>query len=193
MRIGIDIDDTMTFIKDDLQEAAINYDKSLGNSGIPKNNNYYVGKQFSWQKDEYRYFMGTIRKNVVCHAKLRNGLINVLTKLIAEGNEIIIITARSNIYYDNPLKMTLDWLKKEHIPYSKLIINVKNKADICIKEKIDIFLDDDINNCLNVHKTGIKTYIMDNIDNKLDNNEIKRVYDFNEFYKCVKKYVQTEK
>ena len=44
MRIGIDIDDTMTFIKDDLLEAAINYDKSLGNSGKFLNDNYYVGK-----------------------------------------------------------------------------------------------------------------------------------------------------
>lgn len=29
MRIGIDIDDTMNFIKDDLEEAIINCDKSL--------------------------------------------------------------------------------------------------------------------------------------------------------------------
>ena len=112
MRIGIDIDDTMTFIKDDLDEAAINYDKSLGNSGEFLNDNYYVGKRFNWTKEQYAYFMGEVRKNVVMNAKLRNGLVEVLTKLREQGHEIIIITARSNRYYKNPYNMTIEWLKK---------------------------------------------------------------------------------
>lgn len=42
MRIGIDIDDTMTFIKDDLEQAAILYDISIGNSGKFLNDNYML-------------------------------------------------------------------------------------------------------------------------------------------------------
>ena len=190
MRIGIDIDDTMTFIKDDLLEAGINYDKSLGNSGIPLNDNYYVGQRFNWNKEEYAYFMGIIRKNVVENAKLRDGLLEILNKLINEGHEIIIITARSNVYYKDPEKMTLEWLKKEHIPYHKLILNATNKAKICKEEKIDIFLDDDIKNCQEVYESSIRTIIMDNQGNTLENDKIKRIYDFYDFYKCVKKYIQ---
>ncbi len=193
MRIGIDIDDTMTFIKDDLEKAAILYDKSLGNSGKFLKDDYYVGQRFNWNKDEYHYFMGTVRKEVVCNAKLRDGLIECLTELINNKIEIIIITARSNFYYDNPLDMTVNWLKKEHIPYSKLIINARNKAKVCKEENIDIFLDDDINYCLEVNELGIKTYIMDNGDNYLENNEIERIKDFNEFSKSVKNYIQTRK
>lgn len=190
MRIGIDIDDTMTFIKDDLLKAGINYDKSLGNNGIPVRDSYYVGEMFNWNKDEYRYFMGTIRKEVVCNAKLRDGLLEILNRLIAEGHEIIIITARSNIYYDNPEEMTINWLKKENIPYHKLILNAQNKAQICQKEQIDIFLDDDIKNCLEVNEQGIRTIIMDNLGNNLNNPNIERIYDFYDFYKSVKKYIQ---
>ena len=51
MKIGIDIDDTMTFIKKDLEKAAILYDKSLGNNGKFLNNNYYLGKRFNWNKE----------------------------------------------------------------------------------------------------------------------------------------------
>lgn len=192
MRIGIDIDDTMTFIKDDLLKAAIEYDKSLGNDGTFLNDDYYIGKRFNWNKDEYNYFMGEVRKEVVCNAKLRHGLLSCLNQLIEEGNEIIIITARSNIYYKEPLKMTLDWLKKEQIPYQKMIINAKNKAKYCKEENIDIFLDDDVDNCIKVNEAGIKTYIMDNIDNYLDDLKIERIYNFDEFYKSVKKYIQTK-
>ena len=147
MRIGIDIDDTMTFIKDDLLESAINYDKSLGNSGKFLNDNYYVGKRFEWNKEEYSYFMGEVRKQVVNNAKLRPGLIEILTKLREMGHEIIIITARSNRYYKDPYNMTINWLKKEQIPYDKLILPSVNKKKECFKEHIDIFLDDDVNNC----------------------------------------------
>lgn len=182
MRIGIDIDDTMTFIKDDLEEAAINYDKSLGNSGKVLNDNYYVGKRFNWNKKQYAYFMGEVRKNVVMNAKLRDGLIEVLTKLREQGHEIIIITARSNRYYKDPYNMTIEWLKKEQIPYDKLILPSVNKKKDCLKEHIDIFLDDDVNNCLSVNSVGIKTYVMDNVDNYLDDNNIIRVYDFYDFF-----------
>lgn len=84
-------------------------------------------------------------------------------------------------------------VKKENIPYSKLIINAQNKAKVCQEEHIDIFLDDDINNCLKVSEIGVKAFIMDNLDNILENNNIDRIKDFYEFNKCVKKYIQTEK
>jgi len=187
MRIGIDIDDTITFIKDDLEEAAINYDKSLGNSGKFLNDNYYVGKRFNWSKEEYSYFMGEVRKQVVNNAKLRPGLIEVLTKLKEMGHEIIIITARSNCYYKYPYNMTINWLKKEQIPYDKLILPSVNKKKDCLREKIDIFLDDDINNCLSVSSAGIKTFIMDNVDNYLENKDIVRVYDFYDFFDKISK------
>lgn len=193
MKIGIDIDDTMTFIKDDLFEAACIYDKSLGNSGKPVYDNYYIGKMFNWNKEEYRYFMGEVRKNVVMNAKLRSGLIEVLTKLRELGHEIIIITARTNYYYKDPYNMTISWLKKESIPYDKLILGSINKKKDCINEDIDIFLDDDIDNCLNVNAAGIKTYIMDNVDNYLENEEITRVFDFYDFYKKIENNLKNNK
>ena len=84
--------------------------------------------------------MEKVREQVVINAKLRDGLIECLRDFINNDIEIIVITSRNNTYYKNALKMTLDWLKKEHIPYCKLIMNAQNKAQICQKEKIDIFL-----------------------------------------------------
>jgi len=130
---------TMTFIKEDLEKAAILYDKSLGNSGKFLNNDYYLRKRFNWNKEQYSYLMSTIREQVVCNAKLRDGLIKCLSDFINNGIEIVVITARNNTYYKDALNMTLNWLNKEKIPSSKLIINAQNKAKTCQKKRL-IFL-----------------------------------------------------
>ncbi len=52
------------------------------------------------------------------------------------------------------------WLKKNNIYYDKLIVNVRKKGEICKQEKIDLFIDDNISNCLDVTKYGIKTIIL---------------------------------
>ncbi len=182
MNIGIDIDDTMTDLGDQMLKEAIKYDISLGNSGEILNDSYYAAKKFNWNEQETRYFMSIIRKKIVCNAKLRKGLKPILNKLRNEGYKIIIITARSNYYYEDALKMTKDWLKKENIPYDKLIIEARDKAKVALEEKIDIFLDDDIINCQNVAKLNIKTFIMDNKTNYLVDNKVTRVFDFYDFY-----------
>ena len=62
MNIGIDIDDTMTDLGDQMLKEAIKYDISLGNSGEFINDSYYAAKKFNWNEQETRYFMGVIRK-----------------------------------------------------------------------------------------------------------------------------------
>ena len=178
MRIGIDIDDTMTFIKDDLLEAAINYDKSLGNSGKFLNDNYYVGKRFNWSKEEYGYFMGEVRKQVVNKAKLRPGLIEVLTKLKEMGHEIIIITARSNYYSNNLKELTKEFIKKNNLPIKDIYFDCfqEGKANKCVELGIDLFIDDNVENCLYVNNKNIKTLLFENKhDNLITVNSWKEV------------------
>ena len=186
MRIGIDIDDTMTNIRDDLIKAAIKYDKFLGGSGNYNYSSYYPSRVFNWNENERHYYMSTIRRNVVNNAKIREGLLEVLNKLI-KNNEIIIITARSDFYYKDPLNMTINWLKKEHIPYNKLFINSTDKGITCKENKIDIFIDDNPKHCMEAYNVGCKVFIMNNNnDNICDNKDIVRVNNFYEFYEKIK-------
>lgn len=69
MRIGIDIDDTMTNIKDKLTNSAIQYAKSLNKDvqyidynivDIYNNGNIYQ-KLFNFNYEELKYFLGTIQ------------------------------------------------------------------------------------------------------------------------------------
>ena len=127
MRIGIDIDDTLTDVKNELIKAGENYARSLGKDiKVDKNFEDKNNNGNKWQE-------------------------------MFQFNEIIIITARDSEFHDDPYKYSKDWLDKNNIYYDKLVVNARNKEDACIEEKIDLFIDDSKSNCLNVKKAGIKT------------------------------------
>ena len=60
-----------------------------------------------------------------------------------------------------------------------------DKWKTCYENKIDLFIDDSINNCLNVLEYGIDTFIFDNIYNK--NTKIKRVKNWLEINKYIER------
>ena len=72
MRIGIDIDDTLTNIRDRLTDSAFEYAKSLNKSienkelkinDIYNNGNIYQ-KMFDFTYEELKYFLGTIQEEI---------------------------------------------------------------------------------------------------------------------------------
>ena len=102
MRIGIDIDDTLTDIKDKLTNAAKEYAISLNKNvenknhkivDIYNNGNIYQ-KLFDFSYDELKYFLGTIQEEITNNALPRNDCADIIRKLHKEGHEIYIITAR---------------------------------------------------------------------------------------------------
>ena len=110
MRIGIDIDDTMTNIKDKLTNAAIQYAKSLNKDvqnidynivDIYNNGNIYQ-KLFDFNYEELKYFLGTIQEEITDNAIPRENCVEVINKLHNDGDEIYIITARE-VYGDSEL------------------------------------------------------------------------------------------
>ena len=60
-----------------------------------------------------------------------------------------------------------------------------DKGKTCYENKIDLFIDDSINNCLNVLEYDIDTFIFDNIYNK--NTKIKRVKNWLEINKYIER------
>lgn len=181
--IGIDLDDTITYTYDYMLKEAFKYDQEIGGNGIIDEKQYLIGDQFGWNEEQKRIFFKKHRINAIEKAKVRPYVKSILNKLIKLGYKIVIITARSSEYYDNPYEYTKKWLKKNNIPYNKLIVNCNNKKETCIKENIDVFLDDMPKNCNSVLEiSNIDVYMMDNGNN---NSSCKKVKDFKEFYKEV--------
>ena len=174
MRIGIDIDDTLTDVKNELIKAGENYARSLGkdikvdkNFEDKNNNGNKWQEMFQFNYEELKYFLKDIQESITNKAKPRENVVEVINKLKNDGNEIIIITARDSEFHDNPYKYSKDWLDKNNIYYDKLVVNARNKEDACIEEKIDLFIDDSESNCLKVNKAGIKTI---RVCNEIENN-----------------------
>lgn len=183
-RIGIDLDDTITDIKNEMLKMAIIYDKTLRGTGIIDNSSYLVGKKFDWTDEERDIFLKEYRLKIIENAMIREDAIETLKKLKEKSHEIIIITARNNKYYHDPYKFTYDWLIKNNVPFDKLITNATNKGLICKEMGIDYFLDDSIENCLDVKSFGIKSYLMYN-GYDFKNKEIEVIYSFSDLLNII--------
>jgi len=188
MRIGIDIDNTLTEVQDKLNKAAFEYaiqlGKNIDNYDNPmeniKNNRDTYKKKFQFTYEELKYFLKEIQENITNNATPRENAKEVIDKLKEDGHEIYIITARDSEFHDDPYKLSKDWLDKNKIYYDKLIVNTREKSSVCKKEKIDLFIDDQLNNCLSVANVGIKTIMI--TDKLYDYNEIMQLKNWNEIY-----------
>lgn len=189
MRIGIDIDNTITDIENQLNEAAYNYAKQLGKEidknikvEDSKNDGNVYQKIYKFTYEELKHFLGDIQEEITNNAIPRPGAVEAIKKLREEGHEIYIITARDNEFHEDPYMLSKNWLDNNSIEYDKLIVNVREKAPLCKNEKIDIFIDDQLNNCLEVSKEGIKTirFTTDTTgyENMVNINSWDRVYQY---------------
>lgn len=182
MKIGIDIDDTITETY-----------KTLVNIIAEKYN--LKAEEILEKKLDYDELYDSlpnfheIRKEVfnkmAPNVPLKESVIEVLTKLKEEGNEIIFITARTTEEYDDPYQISYDYLIKNNVPFDKLYANVLDKGTKCIEENIDIFIDDNSRHCINVTDKNIKTLQFDSLmSTKII--DIKRVKSWNEIYDIIK-------
>lgn len=191
MKIGIDIDNTLTEIQEELNKAAFEYAISLGkkidNYDNPiediKNNGDTYRKKFQFTYEELKYFLKDIQENITNNASPRANAKEVIDKLKKDGNEIYIITARDSEFHDDPYKLSKDWLDKNEIYYDKLIVNAREKSYVCKNEKIDLFIDDQLNNCLSVQNAGIQTIMI--TDKTYNYDKIKQLKDWNEIYNYI--------
>ena len=140
-------------------------------------------KKFQCTYEELKYFLTDIQENITNSANPRENAKEAIDKLKEKGHEIYIITARDSEFHDDPYKLSKDWLDKNKIYYDKLIVNAREKSSVCKNEKIDLFIDDQLNNCLSVQNAGIQTIM---ITNEIYNyDEIKQLKNWNEIYNYI--------
>ena len=170
MNIGIDIDNTITEVQNKLNKAAYDYAIKLGknieNADNPlediKNNKDTYKKKFQFSYDELKYFLKNIQEEITNKATPRENAVEVINRLKKEGHKIYIITARDSEFHDNPYLLSKNWLDKNNIEYDQIIVNAREKGIVCKNENIDLFIDDQLNNCLDALKEGIKVISISN-------------------------------
>lgn len=189
MNIGIDIDDTLTDIRDELKAAAMGYAQQLGkeiNLGYveDKNNGNVYQEKYGFNYEELKYFLKNIQEEITKKAKPREDAAEIIKKLRKDGHKIYIITARDDEFHDDPYLLSKNWLDKNNIEYDKLIVNAREKAKICVQENIDVFIDDQLANCIKLSNENIKVIRITNYKEK--HGDIVNKASWKEIYEYIK-------
>ncbi len=184
MRIGIDIDDTISNTNEYLIEEAIKYDRMYKKKGILDNTTYNFCGFFNWEKSDKEDFYKYIYDNNLHNVPIKSHAKEVINKLKKEGHKIYIITRRDTDIYKDPYKETYKWLKKNKIKFDKLVVQAKDKGIVCKELGVDIFIDDLLSNCIRAHEEGINVLMFDSSYNKNEKN-FKRVVSWEEIYNIV--------
>lgn len=191
MRIGIDIDNVISNFDEMLLETYLIHDKELRNTGIINPNAKYIRTgMFDWSNEEELSFY---KDNIECIAKklnVKEKAKEYIDRLHNDGHLIYIITGRDNGEYSEPYNMTKKWLDENNIYYDNLILtdayDIHAKSLECLKNDIDIMIDDSVRICSDLITSGITTILMDTPYNRKIN--IKRVKNWEEFYEFVSTY-----
>ena len=165
MRIAIDLDNVIANFDDVLLNEYLKHDKELRNTGIINANADYIGKgMFDWTDEEEKSFYYSNIERMANELEPIKDAPAYIKKLKEDGNEIYIITGRDNGEYTNPYEDTRNWLDKYGIKYDKIILTNSHKkyekAEECLKNGIEIMIDDSPRTCQEAIKKGIKVYTM---------------------------------
>lgn len=182
MIIGIDIDDTVSLTNDKMVEEACRFDREqLKGKGYKNRKAYSFMEMFYWSVLDVDAFLKYIRASkFFLEVEPIDGAVQYINKLYDEGNKIVFITRRENTF--KVKSMTKKWLKKHGFKYNKLVLGAKKKGEVCEKEGVSFFVDNDIKNVYDVLNCGIDAILMADSYNK-DENELVRVENWQELYK----------
>lgn len=186
MKIGIDIDNVISNFNNALLKEYLKHDKTLRNRGIINENADYIRRgMFDWTPEEETEFYKENIERIAANLKPIHNAKKYIDKLKVDGNEIYIITGRDNGDYTNPYDMTVNWLNKYQINYDKLILtnayDKQAKADECIKNNIDIMIEDSTSIATNISESGTRVLLMNTRFNQ-NNQELERVSSWKEIY-----------
>jgi uncharacterized HAD superfamily protein len=167
MKYGFDLDDTLADTASVINKYAIKFNKEYlnGNGDLQDINNsksyYYFAEGLNWNKENIAKFFEIYYLDILKEVQIKPFVKETINKLKKEKNEVYIITARRKREGEIVEKITNEWLKDNGILYDELFINIKEKSKIVNQLKIDIFIDDSYENCIDVKtNTDAKVYML---------------------------------
>ncbi len=190
MKIGIDLDNTIT----DLLEVLKIYCKEYNENVIKRNllmneKGFAVANLYEWTEREKIDFCIKYLNEAREKAKLKENANRIIHRLKQEGNTIYIITARKQIGSTNIYEITQKYLKKNSVEYDELIIQ-KDKKQFCIDNNIDVLIDDEPQNIKAVSQI-IPVIAFEEIYNvNCIGNNIIKVNTWNEVYDVIKNIIK---
>lgn len=146
MKIGIDIDNTITDTLPLLKKYCKKYNDEVVKRKLKMNEKGYITSNlYDWTKEEENGFFQKYMDEVRMNAKLKLYAKEVINSLKQE-HEIYIITARKTRSDKDVYELSKDYLDKNEITYDVLVVECENKLEYCLENKIDVMIDDEPQN-----------------------------------------------
>lgn len=189
MKIGIDIDDTLTSSTEKVREVIEEYknEYSLEEQEILVNGVDEIIRGIFHEKlieDFFKKHASQIGRE----ADIKEDASEIIKKLRKEGHKIYFITARSDDYFGGTRKIIEDYFDKYDIEYDKLITAKTYKSGICKEEGIDIMFDDAVDTCESMKSVNIKGVVYTSELNKNRLTNCDRVSTWKELYNYVNNF-----
>lgn len=90
-------------------------------------------------------FFNKYLENIYDEAELKDGVVESINEFKKRGDEIYIVTARSEKFISSDINDIIDkYCKKNNLNVDKVFINSGDKVDVCINNNIDIMIEDNI-------------------------------------------------
>ncbi len=146
MKIGIDIDNTITHTT----EIILHYAGIFGNerklNTIPDTNYYYLEDVLGWDEYSSDLFLNTYLGTIYREMKPKEKAVAAI-KQLKQKHELILITSRNQNFHEVE-KVTRDWLQHYEIPYDDLILNTTSnmhhfsKLEACMQNGVGLMIED---------------------------------------------------
>ena len=155
MRIGVDIDGVLNDVGEWHYSCGFKYciENDINRGFHPEK--YMIEEQFELTEAENYKFWKEYIFDLMLSIPTRPYAAKVLGLLKEMGHEIVILTARDNRFLTNQYENTMnfyveEWLNKNNIPYDEIIAGPGSKKDKCIKNKLDIMIEDKASNVIKI-------------------------------------------
>ncbi len=194
MNIGLDIDNVITAFDKTILKEFLLEDKNKRNTGIINKNARHINHgMFDWSQEEIDEFYNKQMERIANDLKPRYNCKKYMDKLLQDGHKLILISHRAYPHYQNPQQTTLNWLKKNNINYTKLILsNSPDKTNECKKHKVDIMVDDRASQCKKMVANGINCMLMFTKYNRKEKDNLPFATSWKNLYREITKLCKKE-
>lgn len=188
MKIGIDVDNTITDTLPLLKQYCKKYNKEVLKRN-PKINEkgFATYNLYDWTEKENLDFCSKYLEEVVMQAKVKENAKEVIQKLKKDGHSIYIITARTKMHFKEPYKTTQKFLQKNGIVYDELITGSTDKKLICIKNNIDVMIEDEPQNISSISQLLPVIVLREVYNEECRGKNIIKINNWKEVYNVIEK------
>lgn len=179
MRIGIDIDNTITNTLPILKEYCRKYNETVVKRNLKMHEDGVASYNlYDWTPEENQDFCNKYLEEVVLQAEVKKDAKEIIQELKEAGHDIYIISSRAVPEFKTPYETTEKFLKEKGIVYDKLLVGKIEKKSSCIENDIEVLIDDEPQHIMQMSEF-IPVLVFDGIYNRqCGGDNIIRVYDW---------------